>query len=123
MRQGRWMFRLAPAALALALAVAPAVAAARVAKPAGTSTTRAAKTRNSLHQFTGIVTAMDKSGFTVEKLGKKPRTMVFVKHAEMKSTGDVAKDTRVTVYYRDEGGQSVAHRVVVKTGTAAATKR
>ncbi len=120
MRQGSWLFRMLPVALALVLAVPPVMAAARSAKSAGTSATKSTKARNSLHQFTGIVTAMEKSGFTVEKSGKKPRTMVFVKHAEMKSTGDVARDARVTVYYRDEGGQSVAHRVVVKTGAAAA---
>jgi hypothetical protein len=52
----------------------------------------------------------------VEKRGKKPQTRVFSRHAEMKSTGDLEKDARVTVYYRDEGGRSVAHRVVVKDG-------
>lgn len=119
MRQGGWLFRVAPLALALALAAPPVMAAARSAKSSGTSATKSTKARNALHQFTGIVTAMEKSGFTVEKSGKKPRTMVFVKHAEMKSTGEFAKDTRVTVYYRDEGGQAVAHRVVAKAaGTA-----
>jgi hypothetical protein len=33
----------------------------------------------------------------------------------MTTTGDVGKNARVTVYYRDESGRSVAHRVVVKT--------
>jgi len=62
-----------------------------------------------------VVTALDKNTLTVEKRGKKPRTVVFTRHAEMKSTGDVEKDSHVTVYYRDEGGRSVAHKVVVKT--------
>jgi len=122
MRQGSWLFRIVPMALALALAVPPVMAASKSAKPSGSSVARTTKARNTLRQFTGIVTAMDKSGFTVEKQGKKPRTMVFVKHAEMKSTGDVAKDARVTVYYRDEGGQAVAHRVVAKTNTATAQR-
>jgi hypothetical protein len=39
---------------------------------------------------------------------------VFTKHAELKTTGDLEEDAHVTVYYREEGGQSVAHRVVVK---------
>ena len=119
MRQGSWLFRIVPVALALVLAVPPVMAAARSAKTPGSSVSKTTRSRNTLHQFTGIVTAMEKSGFTVEKSGKKPRTMVFVKHAEMKSAGEVAKDARVTVYYRDEGGQAVAHRVVARTGTAA----
>ena len=73
-----------------------------------------AKARNAMHQFTGYVTAVDQGTLTVEKRGKKPRTVVFAKHAEMKTTGDVVKSVRVTVYYRDEGGRSVAHRVIVK---------
>jgi hypothetical protein len=36
--------------------------------------------------------------------------------------GDLAKAARVTVYYRDEGGQSVAHKVVVKTAPLAASR-
>ena len=74
-------------------------------------------------QFTGYVTAVDKGSLTVEKRGKKPQTVVFAKHADMKTTGDVEKDKRVTVYYRDEAGQFTAHRVVVKAGarTAAAS--
>ena len=65
-----------------------------------------------------MVVALDESSITVEKSGKKPKTMVFSKHAEMKTTGDLEEDTRVTVYYRDEGGHNVAHRVVVKAETA-----
>ena len=63
---------------------------------------------------TGVVTALDQNTLTVEKRGKKPRTVVFTKHSEMKTTGDVGKNARVTVYYRDNGGRAVAHRVVVK---------
>jgi hypothetical protein len=40
------------------------------------------------------------------------------RHAELKTSGDLAKDARVTVYYRDEGGQAVATRVVVKPEAA-----
>ena len=67
-----------------------------------------------LRQFTGLVTSFDKTSITVEKGGKKPKTMTFSRHAEMRTQGDLEKDARVTVYYRDEDGQPVAHRVVVK---------
>ena len=70
---------------------------------------------NGLRQFTGVVTSLDKATLTVEKRGKSPRTVVFTKHAEMKTTGEIVKSARVTVYYRDQGGQSIAHRVVAKT--------
>lgn len=81
------------------------------------STTRSVTTgskRVALHQFTGVVTALDKTSITVEKSGKKAKTMVFVRHAEMSATGDVEKNARVTVWYRDEAGQPTAHKVVVK---------
>jgi hypothetical protein len=116
MRQGR---KFLPLYLALALAVtagttwmatSPVVAA---EKKAGTAA-KSAKARNAMHQFTGVVTAVDKTTLTVEKRGKKARTVVFTRHEEMKTVGDLEKDVRVTVYYRDEGGRTVAHRVVVK---------
>lgn len=74
----------------------------------------AAKAKKNLRQFTGIVTALDKSTLTVEKQGKKPQSRVFTRHAELKTTGDLEQDARVTVYYREEDGRAVAHRVVVK---------
>jgi hypothetical protein len=40
----------------------------------------------------------------------------------MSVTGELER-AHVTVYYRDEGGHAVAHRVVVKTETAAAVDR
>ena len=40
----------------------------------------------------------------------------------MKTTGELEKDARVTVYYRDEGGQPVAHKVVVKAAPLAASR-
>ena len=75
----------------------------------------------SVRQFTGWVTAFDKGTLTVEKRGKQPRTVVFSKHAEMKTTGDLEKDARVTVYYRDDGGQLTAQRVVVKPASTRRT--
>lgn len=114
MRQGpvHW---LPCAALALGIVAGSIASPALRTADAATSGTKSAKASNGMHQFTGVVTALDKSTLTVEKRGKKPRTVVFTRHAEMKSTGDVEKDSRVTVYYRDEGGRSVAHKVVVKT--------
>ena len=101
-------------AIALIAALAPvaADAAKAAAKPAAT-----ASAKKSLRQYTGWVTALDKTSLTVEKRGQKPESKVFVKHAEMTSTGDVEKEAKVTVYYRDEGGRPVAHKVVVKPAT------
>jgi hypothetical protein len=99
------------------LALAAPVAAPPLAQAAsGTKSTAAAgsKSKKSLRQFTGVVTAHDKASITVEKGGKKPRTMVFSKDAELSTTGDIEKNARVTVYYRDQDGKPVAHRVVVK---------
>ena len=117
MRQG-WKHRSPAMALALcALAALPLVAlwsgeaGAAGKAPAATSE---AKSKNTSRQFTGIVTALDKNTFTVEKRGKKPQSRVFTRHAELRTTGDLEKDARVTVYYREEGGQAIAHCVVVK---------
>jgi hypothetical protein len=115
MRQGRKVLSLAVALAVLATAIAP-LTAPRFSYAAGKSAAAggATKTRNSLRQFTGFVTAVDQNSITVEKHGKKPQTRVFARPAEMKTTGDLEKDAHVTVYYRDEGGRSVARRVVVK---------
>ena len=122
MRQGRIFFSSCAAiALVACGALAPLQArAASAASSAKSSTASARKAGTSYHQFTGYVTALDKSSLTVEKRGKNPTSKVFVKHAAMSTTGDVAKEARVTVYYREEGGHSVAHRVVVKAETAQA---
>jgi hypothetical protein len=72
------------------------------------------KSKYNNRQFSGYVTSSDPSTLTVEKRGKKPRTVVFARHAEMKTTGEVEKNAYVTVYYRDEGGKPVAHKVVAK---------
>ncbi len=104
---------LAVGVLAVLPLVAPQMGSAGAARKAS-ATTDAAKSKNAQRQFTGIVTALDKSTLTVEKRGKKPQSRVFTRHAELKTNGDLGKDAHVTVYYRDEGGQAVAHRVVVK---------
>lgn len=114
MRQG-WKILPLCAALALAPIAVPAVHAAGKSATASKSSPSSSKSRRAYRQFSGIVTALDKSSITVEKGGKKPRTVVFEKHEEMKTTGDLERDARVTVYYRDDGGHAVAHRVVVKT--------
>src|SRR6185503_445083 len=102
-----------------ALAPLP-VHAAKAAASSKSSTASATKAKTSYRQFTGYVTALDKNSLTVEKRGKNTMSKVFVRHAEMSTTGDVAKDARVTVYFREEGGRAVAHRVVVKAETAQA---
>ena len=114
--------RLTGLALAIALA-APivAVTGSALAAKREARATAAAKS-SSYRQFTGTVVAIDGSTITVEKGGKTPKQMVFARHAGMRSAGDVEKDVRVTVYWRDEAGKPVAHRVVVKTITAADTR-
>ena len=114
MRQGKQFLSLAIAFALIAIVAAPLKAprAAEAARSAAGAS--ATKSRNTLRQYTGFVTAVDKTSLTVEKRGKKPQTKVFAKHAELRITGDVEKDAHVTVYYREEGGHSVAHRVVVK---------
>lgn len=116
MRQG-WKFLCAGLAIATIAAVQPiaAEAAKAAAKPASASASTTAK--KTLRQYTGWVTALDKASITVEKRGKKPESKVFSKHAEMSTTGDVEKNARVTVYYRDDAGRAVAHKVVVKPPT------
>jgi hypothetical protein len=107
--RGAWLVALAAStALAAATLIAPADAASK-------SGTAKSKSTNSTRQFTGYVVAIDKATLTVEKRGEKPRTLVFTKHSEMKTTGDVEKDARVTVYYRGQGDQLTAHKVVVKS--------
>ncbi len=121
MKQGRMFLALALTALLAASAAAPARVEAATKKP--TATAAATTKKNySFRQFTGVVTALDKSSLTVAKSGKAAKTVVFVRHAEMKVTGDLEKDARVTVYYRDEGGQSVARKVVVKGAPLAASR-
>jgi hypothetical protein len=103
---------LAVGALAMLPLAAPQSGDAHAARRSSAATSTSKKVN--LRQFTGIVTALDKTTMTVEKQGKKPQSRVFTRPAELKTSGDLEKDAHVTVYYRDEGGQSVAHRVVVK---------
>jgi len=117
MRQGWKSLSLGVAFALCTLAVLPTVTPCTgdaIAAGKSAATTSEAKSKNAQRQFTGIVTAIDKNTFTVEKRGKKPQSRVFSRHAEIKTEGDLAKDARVTVYYRDQGGQAIAHRVVVK---------
>jgi len=67
-----------------------------------------------LRQFTGYVTAVDHASLTIEKRGKNPLSRVFTKHDAMRASGEIEKDARVTVYYREEGGKAIAHRVVAR---------
>ena len=76
-----------------------------------------------MRQFTGYVSAIDKQSITVEKRGKSPETRVFTKHDEMSLTGDVGKDARVTVYYREDGGKAIAHKVVAKPARTSSKAR
>ncbi|MEO5989711.1 MAG: hypothetical protein ABIU54_12965 [Candidatus Eisenbacteria bacterium] len=108
-------FALAAMLSATVMPASPAHAAAKKSVAAGTS----AKKGHAYHQFTGVVTSFDKASLTVEKTGKAPKTMVFSRHTEMKTSGELEKDARVTVYYREEGGKPVAHKVVVKAGSLA----
>lgn len=118
-----WIRRLLTAGLLAAVATTTlshaAVAAPRAAAPAPAKARSKVVTR----QFTGIVTAFDKQSITVEKSGKQPVTRTFARHEDMTTTGDLAREARVTVYYREEGGKSVAHRVVVKSASGETAAR
>ena len=87
-----------------------------LAAKAASTTSSSSRSRYAYHQFSGYVTAIDKQSLTVEKRGKQPTSRTFARHEAMSTTGDLVKDARVTVYYRDEAGKSVAHKVVVKAG-------
>ena len=119
---------LAPFALAAVLAASltgfvpdAQAAAKRTSKAASAEAPATPRKAAAYRQFTGTVVSLDASSITVEKGGKTPKQMVFTRHSEMRSTGDVAKDARVTVYWRDESGKPVAHRVVVKATTTGGT--
>jgi len=121
MKQGRKVVMLC-AALALVAVTAAALPALAARKPGASATSTSAKAKQTTRQFTGVVTALDKSSLTVEKAGKKPSSMVFTRHPEMRTVGDLEKDARVTVYYRAEGRESVAMRVVVKPASGASER-
>lgn len=122
MRQGRKLLCVVTTLAMLACAAAlPAHAARSTSGKAASSSV--AKKKAGLRQFTGWITALDKTSITVEKRGKLAKTMVFTKDTGMSTTGDVEKDAHVTVYYRDDGGRAVAHRVVVKPLKTAAAER
>jgi hypothetical protein len=122
MKQSRKVLTLC-AALALVAVTAAALPALAARKSEAPATTTSAKARQTTRQFTGVVTALDKTTLTVEKGGKKPSTMVFTRHAEMRTVGDLEKDARVTVYYRAEGRETLALRVVVKPAKDDASER
>lgn len=125
MRQG-WHVLPLCAALALGVAAAAPVCrdgASEALAAARSSASASAAKRANLHQFTGFVTAFDKTSITVEKRGTKSETRTFARHPEMRTTGDLEKEARVTVYYRNEDGRAVAHRVVVKPASGAASDR
>jgi hypothetical protein len=114
MKQG-WKRAAAIAALAAcasthAIAADAAATKSAAAKPASAKPAHAAQ-----HQFSGVVTAIDKTSLTVEKSGRAPRTMQFVRDAKMTTQGEVEAQAHVTVYYRDVDGKPTAHRVVVRT--------
>ena len=122
MKQGRKVLTLC-AALALVAVTAAALPALAARKSDASATSASVKAKQTTRQFTGVVTALDKTSLTVEKGGKKPSTMVFTRHAEMRMVGDLEKDARVTVYYRAEGRESVAMRVVVKPAKDSESER
>ena len=111
MRQG-WKWITAAALLASSL-LAPLAIAASGGK---TAPSASHPSRPALHQFSGVVTALDKASLTVEKHGKSPRSMQFVRGATMTTQGEIGTRARVTVYYRDVDGKPTAERVVVHEG-------
>ena len=122
MKQGRKVLTLC-AALALVAAAAAALPAHAARRPDTSPTTASAKARPTTRQFTGVVTALDKSTLTVEKGGKKPRTMTFTRDAATRTVGDLEKDAHVTVFYRQDGREMVAVRVVAKPAGGSSGER
>lgn len=129
MKQGRmWFASVAVASLALAVSIGAASAApsrgSRAVQSASASSDAAPRARGgaALRQFTGYVSAVDKTSLTVERRGKKPQSRVFVKDEACRTTGEIEKESRVTVYYREEGGKSIAHRVVAKPARGSAKR-
>ena len=80
-----------------------------------TAPTPSHPSRPALHQFSGVVTALDKASLTVEKQGRSPRSMQFVRGSSMTTQGEIGARARVTVYYRDVDGKPTAERVVVRS--------
>jgi hypothetical protein len=117
MKQGRMLVLFALAAL-LALTVTPATRVEAAQRKAVATTATAHRKAAALRQFSGTVTALDKGSLTVEKGGASAKSMVFTRSAETKTSGELAKDARVTVWYRDEDGHPAARKVVVKTASA-----
>jgi hypothetical protein len=113
MRQGWKGAALAALACTVLGSAAPPApdAHAAASKRDGKATAESSTQRNTLRQFTGYVTAIDKTSITVEKRGKAPQTRTFLRDETTKSVGDIAKETRVTVHYRQEGDQLIARRV------------
>jgi hypothetical protein len=118
MKHARMFAPLALAALLVAPLVVGATRSEAAPKRAPRSTGAAASKSAGYRQFTGTVVGLDASSITVERGGKNPKQMVFERNAGLRSTGDLEKDARVTVYWRDEAGKQVAHRVVVKTAAS-----
>jgi hypothetical protein len=117
MKQGRMLVLFALAAL-LALTVTPAPRAEAAQRKSVATTASVHRKTAALRQFSGIVTALDKGSLTVEKGGASAKSMVFTRSPETKTSGELAKDARVTVWYRDEDGRLAARKVVVKTTSA-----
>lgn len=109
--------KLTPWILAVALVAPLALSASHAAatpKRERQTTTSSSPKRAGYHQFSGTVVAIDGSSLTVAKSGKTPKQMVFARAASLRPGDDLGKDSRVTVYWREEGGKAVAHRVVTR---------
>ena len=117
MKHARMFTPLALAALLVAPLAGGATRAEAAPKRSQHNASAAPSKSAGYRQFTGTVVALDASSITVERGGKNAKQMVFERNAGLRSTGDVEKDARVTVYWRDEAGKQVAHRVVVKVAT------
>ncbi|HEY6866136.1 MAG TPA: hypothetical protein VI792_02700 [Candidatus Eisenbacteria bacterium] len=116
MKQGRMVLALGAALVLTSASIAAQAASKSGAQPAAAAAPTAAS-RNAVRQFTGYVTALDRTSLTVEKRGKNPRSMVFAKDASLPMSDAIEKDARVTVYYREQDGHAVAQRVVAKVPT------
>lgn len=94
--------------------------AAQAKAPAKAATTKAAETKSETaakpkeHQATGTVVSFTDASLVISKsVGKQKSDWTFVRNADTKVQGTLAKDTRVTVYYHTEKDKKIAHRVKV----------
>ncbi len=92
-----------------AQATPPAKATNKAASPTAKTTEKPKQ-----HQATGQVASSSDTSLVIFKaVGTKKSEWTFVRNADTKVRGTLAKDAKVTVYYQEENGKKIARRVKV----------